>query len=118
MKATRFLCVLAIGAMTLNTVLWGNADEKSAAGKEQPAARKQTNSQFVMLKKLAGDWSGTARHGDHPASETTISYRLTSNGSALMETMFCESDHEMITMYHCHGDDVILTHYCAIGNQP
>ena len=35
-----------------------------------------------------------------------------------MEIMHPDSDHEMINMYHLDGDDLMLTHYCAGGNQP
>jgi len=35
-----------------------------------------------------------------------------------METMGAGSEHEMVNMYHMDGDDLVLTHYCAGGNQP
>jgi hypothetical protein len=35
-----------------------------------------------------------------------------------MEDMFPGTDHNMITMYYVEGDDLVLVHYCAIGNQP
>jgi hypothetical protein len=35
-----------------------------------------------------------------------------------METMGPGTDHEMINMYHLDGDDLVVTHYCAGGNQP
>ena len=28
------------------------------------------------------------------------------------------SGHEMVSMYHQDGKDVVMTHYCALGNQP
>ena len=36
----------------------------------------------------------------------------------MVETLFPESEHEMVTVYHQDGDDLVLTHYCAMGNQP
>jgi hypothetical protein len=39
-------------------------------------------------------------------------------GSVVMETMMAGTDYEMINMYHLDGDDLVLTHYCAGGNQP
>jgi hypothetical protein len=45
-------------------------------------------------------------------------YRVTSGGSAVVETVFAGSDHEMVTVYHLDGDDLVLTHYCMLGNQP
>ena len=28
------------------------------------------------------------------------------------------TDHEMVSVYHADGKDVVMTHYCAFGNQP
>jgi hypothetical protein len=39
-------------------------------------------------------------------------------GSALVETVFPGSEHEMVTVYHADGNDLVLTHYCMEGNQP
>src|SRR5206468_10874715 len=47
-----------------------------------------------------------------------ITYKVTAAGSTLMETFFPGSHHEMVSMYHLDGDDLVLTHYCAAGNQP
>ncbi len=65
------------------------------------------------LKSLAGDW--TMVDGD---GSVAVTYRVTGAGSAVIETLFPGSDHEMVTMYHSDGPDVVLTHYCAAGNQP
>lgn len=94
---------------------WGIADDKPADSKKpaNPAA-----AQFDQLKKLVGDWTGTFAGEDGQANETTISYRLTAAGSTLVETMAAGTPHEMLTMYHRDGDRVLLTHYCAAGNQP
>jgi hypothetical protein len=35
-----------------------------------------------------------------------------------MQTQFPGSDHEMVSMYYVDGDKLVLTHYCAVGNQP
>lgn len=35
-----------------------------------------------------------------------------------METMFPGTDHEMVSMYHLDGDELVMTHYCSSGNQP
>jgi hypothetical protein len=43
---------------------------------------------------------------------------VTAAGSAVAETLFPGTPHEMITMYHLDGDRLRLTHYCAAGNQP
>ncbi len=71
------------------------------------------------LAALEGDWMLL----DEDGRETDVvgsSFRLTAGGSALVETMFPnDSDgHEMVNMYHADGDRVLMTHYCAAGNQP
>lgn len=80
---------------------------------------------FDKLRTLAGDWSG-ARTGEGTAAEAEAvhdpgarhEFRLSAAGSVVMETMFPGTDHEMINMYHLDRDDLVLTHYCAAGNQP
>jgi hypothetical protein len=47
-----------------------------------------------------------------------VTYRLTGAGSAVVETIFPGGDHEMVTVYTMDKGDVVLTHYCATGNQP
>ena len=53
-----------------------------------------------------------------PTDQVVSTYRVTAAGSAVMEVLFPGTDHEMVTVYHQDGDDLILTHYCAAGNQP
>ncbi|MGE5413022.1 MAG: hypothetical protein ACM3NW_02520, partial [Syntrophomonadaceae bacterium] len=62
---------------------------------------------------LVGDWSGTVE--GRPVS---VSYRLVSNGTALMETLDGGHDGSMITMYTPDGGTILATHYCSAGNQP
>jgi hypothetical protein len=71
---------------------------------------------FGLLKTLEGEWEGTADSRD--GEPVHIQYRVTAAGSAVMETLFPGTAHEMVTVYHMDGEDLMLTHYCAIGNQP
>jgi hypothetical protein len=72
---------------------------------------------FEKLKTLAGEWQGTV--GERGKGEVgTVTYRLIANGSALAETLFAGTPHEMITLYHLDREKLVLTHYCAAGNQP
>lgn len=72
---------------------------------------------FEKLKALAGQWEGKAGEGDQ-SFDAEIHYRVTSGGSVVEETIGPGSPHEMVTMYHLDGDNLLLTHYCAAGNQP
>ncbi len=72
---------------------------------------------FAKLKSLVGTWEGEASHGS-AKFKTKVIYKLTGGGSSLVETQFPGEPHEMTTVYHLDGDDLVLTHYCAAGNQP
>lgn len=81
------------------------------------APKAMTTPQFEALKKLEGTWVGKAVHGE-TSSDATVSYKITSGGTAVAETLFAGTPHEMVTVYHLEGDQLVLTHYCAAGNQP
>ncbi len=68
---------------------------------------------FEKLKTLAGTWDVKT-----PGGEETITYRVASAGSVVIEELFPGTDHEMMTVYHMDGDELVATHYCAAGNQP
>ena len=79
------------------------------------------NDDDVMSKltALEGEWILL----DESGQETGVigsSFRLTAAGSALVELMFPGNPdgHEMVNMYHADGERVLMTHYCAAGNQP
>jgi hypothetical protein len=71
---------------------------------------------YNQLKGLAGEWKGGIGKPDGPSN--SVIYRVTANGHTVMETLFPGTDHEMISMYHLDGQELVLTHYCAAGNQP
>lgn len=48
----------------------------------------------------------------------TVTYALTSGGTALIETLMPGTPHEMVSVYHKDGKTLSMTHYCALGNQP
>jgi hypothetical protein len=69
------------------------------------------------LRSLTGRWESTAKEGEigHGGA---VEFRVTSGGSVIVETMLPGQPHEMINTYAMDGDTLLLTHYCAIGNQP
>lgn len=81
-------------------------------------AGKPANPTFEKLKGLEGTWTGKAGPKGGEASASTVTYKLTGGGSALVETLFPGTPHEMVTVYYLDGSEVRLTHYCAAGNQP
>ncbi|HEX8810668.1 MAG TPA: hypothetical protein VF742_01625 [Terracidiphilus sp.] len=76
----------------------------------------QTDAQrsFNELKSLAGSWEGKNSMGD----PVQVSYRMTAGGSALMSEITGHGE-TMISMINFDGSNrLLLTHYCAVGNQP
>jgi hypothetical protein len=72
---------------------------------------------FETIKSLKGSWEGKNQMGFPVA----VSYRVTAGGSALMseiKTGMKGHAEEMISMFNMDGDRLLLTHYCAAGNQP
>jgi hypothetical protein len=67
-----------------------------------------------MKQTLPGTWRARTPRG----STVDVSYRLVSNGSALVETYGVGSGRETVTVYYRDHGDLWLTHYCAQGNQP
>jgi hypothetical protein len=66
-----------------------------------------------MNRALEGRWR--AETPEKRAIQTA--YRSVSRGSALVETFTSASGKETISVYHRDGGALMLTHYCAQGNQ-
>ena len=79
---------------------------------------------FDQLRTLEGSWASAAEqvsgdpHEEEAAPESRFDFSISAGGTVVMETMSAGTPHEMINMYHMDGDDLVLTHYCAGGNQP
>ena len=97
----------------LAIVLFAVALSTRAGEKAAPV----TAQRFEALKRLAGDWVEIGKDGK-PTDKVVSSIRVTSAGNTVQETLFPGSGHEMVTMYHLDGADLVLTHYCMLGNQP
>jgi len=78
----------------------------------QPAAALE------RFKALAGDWVAAEDGEMSKKGDLVARYAVTAGGSAVVETVFPGSAHEMVTVYHADGPDLVLTHYCMEGNQP
>ncbi len=98
------------------TVVWDRTTRELLTGK-QDAPAKKAGPTLDTLKSLAGNWVRAGENGQ-PTDQVVSTFRVTAAGSAVMEVLFPGSDHEMVTVYYQDGDDLLLTHYCAAGNQP
>jgi hypothetical protein len=100
---------------SLATIFLGLLAALPARAADAPAV--DAKAAFEKLKSLAGEWQSKSDGHGHDQSGKIL-YKVTANGSVVMETYFPGSDHEMISMYHLDGDDLRMTHYCAAKNQP
>ncbi|MBV9183782.1 MAG: hypothetical protein JO356_20960 [Acidobacteria bacterium] len=80
-------------------------------------AQSDAEKTFNTIKSLAGVWEGKNSMGD----AVRVANRITAGGSALVSEI--QSDmkgrsEDMISMVHMDGNRLLLTHYCAAGNQP
>ncbi len=104
----RAVATMAVAALTLFGV--------NAYADHDHTAKPDANAAFEKLKTLAGKRTPAMLVAD--GEKTNVDYRVTANGTTLIETMFPGEPHEMITMYTLDGDSINATHYCAGGNQP
>jgi hypothetical protein len=104
----------------LGTVLLASAgaDEPGRNHKKQTGDPRAAESAFEQLKKLVGDWQVANAADEKSKGKIATSYRLTAGGSAVVETIFPGEAMEMLSVYHRDGDNLVLTHYCCMGNQP
>ena len=111
-----FKTLAALSVLALGTVMIAPATARSDEN-DKDKTPITAKSAFTQLKTLAGTWNNkvSGHHEHEHANDTKVIYRLTGAGSALVETDFPESDHEMVSVYHLDGDDLRLTHYCADG---
>ncbi len=71
---------------------------------------------FASIKKLEGHWRGPSPMKGMPPGNTI--FHVTAAGSAIEERMLPGTKMEMLSVYHMDKGDLLMTHYCAAGNQP
>lgn len=103
--------VLSVVAVLATVVL---ALGITVAFRMPPAAVSSPDAEkaFQKLQTLVGTWDS-----DDPKEPLTVKFRVTSNGSAILSEMEAPPDN-MVTMYHLDNGRLLMTHYCAAGNQP
>lgn len=73
---------------------------------------------FELFRTLSGEWVAAEDGEMFKKGDLVARYAVTAAGSAVVETVFPGTPHEMVTVYHADGPDLVLTHYCMEGNQP
>jgi hypothetical protein len=109
-KSRRTLGVSVLAAFAALGGL-ASADPVASTGRAPSAA-------FERFKALAGEWVAAEDGEMSRKGDLVARYAVTAGGSAVVETVFPGTPHEMVTVYHADGPDLVLTHYCMEGNQP
>ena len=92
----------------------------AAYGQDRPADKAPAPPRhpgLERLKKLAGTWVMADADGK-PTDQVVSVIKVTAGGSAVHETLFPGQPLEMVSVYYCDGGDLVMTHYCMLGNQP
>jgi hypothetical protein len=84
----------------------------AATATAQTATPTDAQRAFATIKSLPGTWQGKS-----PEGPVQVNFKITAGGSAVMSEILGHAD--MISMFHLDGPGrLLLTHYCAVGNQP
>lgn len=89
----------------------------SARAGDPPAKPAPTHPGLEKFKALAGTWVEADKDGK-PTDKVVSVIKVTAGGSAVQETQFPGTPMEMVSVYHLDGADLVMTHYCVLGNQP
>ena len=103
---------MLVCAWLLALPLAAHGEDKTGKPKPAPA-----NPIFEKLKTLEGTWLATDEDGK-PTDRVVSVIKVTSGGSAIHETIFPGQAEEMVSVYTVEGPDLVMTHYCVLGNQP
>ncbi len=109
--------VLLLG---LACATWAQAPVKGApqAQPGQETTKRQhppfkPTPEFERLRQLAGTWEASG-----PEGKVVTTYRVSGDGSAVLNFLFPDTPQEMLTVFHPDGAKIMATHYCAAHNQP
>jgi hypothetical protein len=95
---------------------------KAAAGSPETVVYDAAAA-MAFLTTTSGDWvSASAQHehgGAAPAgNRPVVSVKTKAAGSAVVHTYAQGTPGEMESIFHMDGDQLLLTHYCALQNAP
>src|SRR5262245_55645420 len=104
--------LLILGFVALSLTVAVIADDK-----HDHATTAPTNAGFEKMKALVGTW--VAADENRKLDDQVVSViKPTAGGSAIHETLFLRQPQEMVSVYTAEGSDLVMTHYCMLGNQP
>lgn len=116
MIKTKRLWMLAVASVLVG-VNQSRAGENAGA-KSSPKSENAAQAILERLKGLQGEWEAAKGNEHVGKGQVMLQIRVTGGGSAVVETIMPGSPMEMLSVYHCDGDQLVMTHYCCVGNQP
>jgi len=102
-------------SIALLSILLSSCQGPGEAFEEAAYDRAGSAQQLARFIQMEGEWRIVG--GDHAQGATHL-YRTIANGTVVLETAFPGETHEMVTVFHLDGPSLVMTHYCAAGNQP
>jgi hypothetical protein len=124
--------MIFVASLTLVLGFAGGAAAQSKKGQPKSATGApeaiiyDAASAMAFLTTTAGEWSpaagGQREHGGAAAptgsAANVIGVKTKAAGSAVVHTYRAGTPGEMETVFHMDGDELLLTHYCALQNAP
>jgi hypothetical protein len=109
-SSSRLLFITAV--LTFTACLSGETPQQHAASTETPA--RKGSAAFERMKSLVGKWSAESP----TMGKMTTEFRLIAGGSVVEERFAEGTPMEMLSVYHDVKDELTMTHYCMLRNQP
>jgi hypothetical protein len=124
--------MIFVASLTLVLGVAGGAAAQAKKGQPMPATGAPETiiydaaSAMAFLTTTAGNWApavgGQREHGGATAptgsAANIIGVKTKAAGSAVVHTYRAGTPGEMETVFHMDGDQLLLTHYCALQNAP
>lgn len=117
-RAITLLSSLALVLALVPSSLAGQAKDAQKALAAPETVVYDAASAFEFLKTLAGDWQRGSGDHEHGSSSREANFKVTAAGSTVVETLYAGQPSEMVSVFHMDGNQLLLTHYCALKNAP
>ena len=117
----RAILFISTSVLVLALMLVARAERPKSADALAAAPQSvvyDADSAFEFIKTMVGEWNRSSGDHDHGSTSHAVTFRVTAAGSSVLETIFPGDDNEMLSVYHMDGDNLLLTHYCALQNAP
>jgi hypothetical protein len=121
MKLTAPRVLALLSALALSPLALTASDEPASGTASPDKVVYDASSAFEFLKTLSGEWerANAGEHAGHGAATTKPStFRVSAAGSNVISVIYPGDPNEMTNVFHRDGDDLLLTHYCALQNAP